>query len=189
MGSSRSRRRGSRASAHHLLADGLDLEEVDDVLDHLAVGDLLGPGRAVVDTAGQHPLLLVDVPSDEEVVEDRHPLEERDVLEGPGDAELGPVGGRELGDVGPVELDVAPLRTVDAGDAVEEAGLSGAVGSDDRVQRTASNLEAHVGEGGHPPEVKYQVVDPQERHGSPLIPDDHPPLQAAPRHEMDRAIP
>ena len=38
-------------------------------------------------------------------------------------------------------------------------------------------------EGGHPPEVEYQVVHAQERHGAPLIPDDHPRLQAAPRHE------
>ena len=80
------------------------------------------------------------------------------------------VGRGELRDVRPVEVDAAALGAVDPGDAVEQAGLAGAVRADDGVDRAASDLEADVGEGGDAPEVEYQVVDPQERHRITLDP-------------------
>src|SRR5438045_9725004 len=74
-----------RERVHDLLADVLDLQEVDDLLDHLPLGDLLALAEAVIEAAGEEPGALPEVAADEEVVEHRHDLEEGDVLEGAGD--------------------------------------------------------------------------------------------------------
>src|SRR5947207_2915611 len=67
----------------------LDLEEVDDVLDPLAVLDLLILREPPVDERLEHARLHVDVPAQHEVVEHGHALEERDVLKGAGDSARG----------------------------------------------------------------------------------------------------
>ena len=120
--------------AHHLLADVLDLEEVDDVLDDLAVRDLLAlrparsrraPARTPVRWWTWRPMRRLS--------RTVMPAEERDVLEGAGDAERGPRRRARARDVAaPSKRMRAALRPVDAGDAVEEARLPGAVRADDR---------------------------------------------------------
>ena len=67
-------------------ADVLDFEEVDDLLDLLAVLDLLGERRPVPQHLPEQVALHVDRTAGHDVVERRHALEQRDVLEGAGDA-------------------------------------------------------------------------------------------------------
>src|SRR6267154_2609053 len=120
-----------RQRVHHLLAHVLDLEEVDDLLDYLALGDLLALAGPVIEAAGEEAGPLPEMAADEEVVEHRHALEERDVLEGPRDAESRAGGRAEAGDLLALEPHLSLRGPVDAADAVDEARLAGAVGPDD----------------------------------------------------------
>src|SRR4051812_46965505 len=144
---------------HDLLADVLDLEEVDDLLDHLALGDLLALAGAVVDAAGEEAGPLPEVTADEEVVEHRHALEERDVLEGARDAEAGARGGSQPGDVPPLEAHLPLRRPVDAADAIDEARLAGAVRTDDGDELSRADVEADFGKRVHAAEAEGKMLD------------------------------
>src|SRR2546425_12801775 len=63
------------------LADMLDLEEVDDLLDRLAVSELLALRRPHPQRLLQEVAAHLQVAPGHDVVEHRHTLEERDVLE------------------------------------------------------------------------------------------------------------
>src|SRR4051812_27495700 len=129
---------------HHLLAPGLDLEEVDDLLDAFALVDLLAAPRAVVDAACEGSGLLVQVAADEQVVEDAHAAEERDVLEGARDAHPRPRRRPQPRHVLSGEDHAPALGPVDPADAVEQAGLARAVRADDGGDGAARNGKAHV---------------------------------------------
>ena len=58
-------------------------------------------------------------------------------------------------------------RRVDAADAVEDARLAGAVGTDDGEEIAGIDLEAHPGQGGHAAEAQVQVVQSEKCH--PLV--------------------
>jgi len=147
---------------HHLLAPGLDLEEVDDLFDALALADLLLLAAAPVQAPGKGAGPLVHVAADQEVVEDGHAAEQGDVLERPRDAAPRPRGGAEAGDVLAVEGDAALLGAVDAADAVQQAGLAGAVRADDGAQGAGIDGEADVLEGGDSAEAQDEVGDVEE---------------------------
>src|SRR5512143_3663728 len=149
---------------HRLLPDVFDLEEVDDVLDRLPVLDLLGPGGPEEDAARQDPALHELVAAQHQVVEDGHVVEEGDVLEGPGDAQVGHLVRLHSGDLAILEVDRAALRLVDARDAVEDRGLPGAVGADDRVDAPLLHVDRDPVDRFHPPEGEVDVVDPKQRH-------------------------
>src|SRR5207248_5601680 len=148
-----------RERVHDLLADVLDLEEVDDLLDHLPLGDLLALAEAVIEAAGEEPGALPEVAADEEVVEHRHALEEGDVLEGAGDPEARAGGRPQAGDVLALELHL-PLRgPVDAADAVDEAGLAGAVRADDGDELSVAHSQRGVLQRVDAAEAEGDVVD------------------------------
>ena len=126
---------GSRPTGS--LRHGLELEEVDDLLDHGAVAQLLVAGPAEPGERRERAVADVLVPAEHEVVEHREVREQLDVLEGAGHAELGDGVRLEADQLLAVELHRALLRPVDAGQHVEDAGLAGAVGADDREQLVA----------------------------------------------------
>ena len=68
------------------LADMLDLEKVDDLLANAAVLDFLVERRPVPQRLPEEVALHPQVAAGHDVVERRHALEQRDVLEGAGDA-------------------------------------------------------------------------------------------------------
>src|SRR5512141_3131291 len=159
---------------HRLLPDVLDLEEVDDVLDRLPVLDLLGPRRPEEDPARQDAALHELVAPQHQVVEDGHVVEEGDVLEGAGDPQVGHPVRLHPGDLPVLEVDRAALRLVDARDAVEDRGLPGAVGADDRVDAPLLHVDRDSVDRLHPSEGEVDVVDPKQRHrgskgGYPLM--------------------
>ena len=82
------------------------------------------------------------VPADQQVGEHGRILEQFDVLEGAGDAELGDAEGRLLGDVLILEINPARGRAVDPRDQVEDRTLAGAVGADDREDLALLHREA-----------------------------------------------
>jgi hypothetical protein len=72
----------------------------------------------------------VDVPSQFNVVEDGHALEELDILEGAGDSETGHRMGPEGGNFPSVENDLSSVRFIEFGNTVDQARLPGSVGAD-----------------------------------------------------------
>ena len=83
----------------------------------------------------------VQVEGDAHVVEDRERREEADVLERPRDAVLGDLVGCEAVDVVAAERDAALGRLIDAGDEVEDSGLTRAVRPDEPKELVGLNLE------------------------------------------------
>src|SRR2546423_131219 len=82
----------------------------------LALADLLFLSQAVIQPAGDHAGVLMGMSADEKVVEDRHPFEQRDVLEGSGNSEARARRGRQPRDVPVLESDASLLRPIDAAD-------------------------------------------------------------------------
>jgi hypothetical protein len=105
--------------AGRLLADVLELQELDEFLDPRAVAHLLSLRRTPVDERGEHTSAHMHVPPEHDVVEHGKATEQRNVLERAGDAELGDGGGFGVGDVAAFELDSAAGRAVEAADHVQ----------------------------------------------------------------------
>ena len=61
--------------------------------------------------------------------------------------------------VSAAEGDRSPLWVVDAGQAVEQAGLAGAVRTDDREEFAPRLADGHLDEGPHPAEAQGDVLD------------------------------
>ena len=75
------------------------------------------------------------------------------MLESASDAKAGDVVRRAAVDVLAAQPDDA-LAAIDATDAVENAGLAGAVRADQRQQFTGLHRKRHVGEDGKPAEAQ-----------------------------------
>ena len=114
---------------------------------------------------------------DEEVLEHGHAGEQADVLEGAGDPRLpgDPVTRQALQKVGrAVRLpqgDHALGRLVEAGDAVEDGGLSSAVRPDQGGDVAAPRLERQVVDGDEAAEAHRQMLDREDG----VMPPAHQP--------------
>ena len=150
---------GERAGGK--LAQVLELEELEQVLDLLAVRDLFLLRQAPVHERGEDARAHAHVPAEHEVVEHAHALEERDVLEGARNPALGNAARRQVGDVLALERDAPAVGPVEAADHVEQRRLAGAVGPDDREDLAPADLEAHVIDGHHPAEMLGDALDPK----------------------------
>ena len=113
------------------VADVLDLEEFNDVLDPLAGLDLLAPGAAEEDHGIEHVGTQMGVPAGQDVLDHGAVLEQRQVLKGAPDPDSGKARGGDGCEVDTVEQDAAPGWPQHAGDHVEQRGLAGAVRADD----------------------------------------------------------
>ena len=145
------------------LADVLDLEEVDDLLDLAAVLDLLGERRAEAEDLPEEAAVHLQGAAGHDVVERRHAAEQRDVLEGARDAAARRLVGPHLRARLALEGDAAFLRMVEAVDDVEHRGLAGAVRADDGADLALADVERHVGERLHAAERERHVLDRQQR--------------------------
>ena len=117
----------------------------------------LGGGFGLVEAGaaqegGPEAFLGAGVASDEDVLQDGHVGEEPDVLEGAGDAGRGDLEGLGRQDVALV-ADLALGGDVEAGEAVEEGGLAGAVGADEADDLAAVDGEVDVAYGGEAAEA------------------------------------
>jgi hypothetical protein len=92
----------------------LDLEEVDDLLDHAPVLELLALRRPDPERLLQEIAAHLQVAPGHDVVEHRHALEERDVLEGARDAERRGLVRVHVREFLLLEADLSLLRVVDA---------------------------------------------------------------------------
>jgi hypothetical protein len=103
------------------------------------------------------------VAADHDVVEYAHMAEQRQILEGPADAQFRPVIGRHAGHVAALEENQAFGRVVATGDAVDHRGLAGPVRADDREQFALVDLEADIGQRPHPAEAQGDVAGLKNR--------------------------
>ena len=150
-------------AAGRLLAQILQLEELDQLLDPGAVRHLLALRHAPIDDRRQHSGAHPHVAAEHDVVEHGHAAEQSDVLKGAGDAERGDARGPDPGHVPALEPDRAGIRPVEAADDVEHRGLAGAVRADDRGQPAAAHLERHVLDRAHAAEMLRDAEDREQR--------------------------
>ena len=145
------------------LAVGLDLEEVDDLLDGRAVGQLLLERPADERQRAEHPVAHVGVAAEHEVVEHGQVGEQLDVLERARHAQAGDLVRLLADQVVAVEGHAAFLRLVDARQHVEDRGLAGAIGADDREELALADLEADAVDRGDAREPQHDVADVDDR--------------------------
>ena len=123
--------------------------------------------------------------AEHEVVEHRHVGEQLDVLERARDAD-----GRDLVRPAPRQLvlsaggavkqDAPALRPVEAADAVEQAGLAGAVGADDGHDLAVVDVEAHAVERGDAAEGERDRLDLKRSGGLARCCADESPAAVEP---------
>ena len=113
------------------------------------------------------------VPAEHQVVEHGEVLEQRDVLEGAGQPRRGDPVRPLAQDALAEELHRALLGPVDAGEHVEQRGLAGAVGADDREQLAGMDLEAHAVDRLDAREGQVDVVEPSDGTGPGSAHADH----------------
>src|SRR5262245_37295365 len=122
----------------------LDLQEIDDRLDHAAMVDFLAAGRTIMDELVKEVCMHLQDSARHDVVERRHPFEERDVLERAGHAVHRRIARPHPFISVPLEHDGAALRLVEAVDDIEHRRLAGAVRTDDGADLAALDIERHV---------------------------------------------
>ncbi len=128
------------------------------------VRDLLAPRRPACRAPAQEVRLHLQVAAGHDVVQHRHALEQRDVLERAGDAAAWPRHSVFMPRRGsPRKTIVALLRMVDAVDDVEHRALAGAVGADDGADLVLAHVERDVG----------QRLDAAERQRDVVQVEDH----------------
>ena len=148
---------------------GSSSREVDDFFDALAVGDFFALCPPPEERARQHGLPHVDVPRRHQVVQHRGIGVERDILESAGDAQRRAFVGRHARDVDAFKADAAGLRRIKAVDAVDEAGFSRAVGSDDGEDLASLDLEVDALQRLDAAKTQRDVIDMQlDRHAAPF---------------------
>ena len=100
---------------------------------------------------------------DHDVLEDRHMGEQSHVLERAGDASCGHLVGIQADDRLPLENDVAGRGRHHGADGVEQSGLAGAVGADDRDDLAGVHLHRQAVQGLEATELDLEVADLQQR--------------------------
>src|SRR5438552_1946305 len=163
------------------LANGLDLQEVDQALDERAVGELLALRRTPPHRVQQEMAAHLQQAASHEVVEHGHAFEQRDVLKGPRHTELRQVRGRRACGVAALEQDAALVGMVEAADDVEQRRLPRAVGTDDRENLPGLDTEAHAAVREQGPYTHADVVDLEQRTGARSA---HLVVRAAPTSQM-----
>jgi hypothetical protein len=145
------------------IADVLDLEEFDYLLDFLARPYFFRSRAAEKEGGFQNARFQMNVATDEDVLDDRAMFEKREILKGPRDSTRHETRLPLMRDIDAVEYDPPARRAQDAADEVEERCLSGAVGAYDAADLAARHIEAHVGDGAQSAECPRQGLDLQQR--------------------------
>jgi hypothetical protein len=105
------------------------------------------------------------VAADQQVLQHGGVLEQLDVLEGARDAQRRHLVRGALRELDAVEVDAAAGGRVDAADQVEDCGLAGAVGADQREDLAPLHVEADLVDGQHATEAHAQVARGEQRAG------------------------
>ena len=115
------------------------------------------------------------VHADHDVLQDREAREQGEVLERAADPERRDPVRRGVVDRAPLELERAPLRRVEPGQAVEDGRLAGAVGADQPHDLAGGHLEGDAVEGDDAAEPHREVADREDRGTAARAPGPSPP--------------
>ncbi|CAB4924237.1 unannotated protein [freshwater metagenome] len=138
-----------------------DPQHLGDPADGLAVLALLAPGTGEPEHAGHQAAAHQPVPADQQVVLDGVLEGQRDVLEGPGHAQPGDPVRPQRGQLGVPVVHGALGGPVGAAQHVDQRGLAGAVGPDQRVHGAGLDGEGDLAERGDAAEPHGQALHPQ----------------------------
>src|SRR3954466_3172764 len=130
--------------AYRRAPDVLDLEEVDDLLGRTAMLELFALRRPEPQCLLQEVATHLEIAAAHDVVEHAHALEERDVLEGAGEAERGRASRVHAAEFPATEDDLAFLRAVDPVQDVQHRALAGAVRADDGADLVLLHVEGDL---------------------------------------------
>ncbi len=151
---------------HRRLAVGLDLQEVDDVFDELAVSFFFllsaTDAEGVAEGLREQPAPDAQVAPGHEVVDHAHALEEGQVLEGARDAHLGHLAAVHVPEGAAAKADRALLGLVHPVDAVEHGALARAVGPDDGAHLVLAHVKADVGQRLDAAKAQADVLDVED---------------------------
>src|SRR5579883_194981 len=147
---------------HRHLADGLDLEKVDDLLHEGAMRHLLALGGAEIEGVEEEVAAHLEEAPGHDVVEGGHAAEERDVLEGAGDAAGGGLVWPHVAHRAALVSDGARAWLVEAVDDVEHRALAGAVGADDGADLALTDVEADARERLDAAEGELDALDREQ---------------------------
>src|SRR5690606_33916921 len=121
------------------VAHAFQLQQVDDLFHLAPVGNLLLLRPPPVEERGQRIGIHEDVTAHQDVVEHAHAAKERDVLEGPRDAQAGDALRFQAVEPVPLEGDGALLRRIKAGDRIDERCLARSVRSHETEDLALAN--------------------------------------------------
>ena len=144
------------------IADQSAAEEPEHLLAVLTDLLLFALEAAGLEQGTHDPLLGSAVLGHHDVLENRHVGEQADVLEGPGDAPGGDLVGVETEQRLTLEHDVAGGRCDHSRDHVEEGGLPGPVGANDRDDLSLVDMEVKIGECVETTEGHAQVLNVEQ---------------------------
>ncbi len=102
--------------------------------------------------------------AEHDVLADAHVEEDLEVLEGPREAEPREREARPAGDVLVGEPDAAGIGREHAADQVEERGLAGTIGADDRLDAARLERKGEIAHRLDAAEGLRQRLDPQQAH-------------------------
>jgi hypothetical protein len=102
----------------------------------------------------------MDMPGGHQVVQDRKACEKLDVLEGSPDPQAGDLMGPKAVDAPIFEDHLSILGLVKTVDAIEDAGFTGAIGSNDGKHLSLFHFETDPGKCGDAAEIQPDIFDP-----------------------------
>jgi len=147
---------------------GLDVHEAGKLLRALGDAALLGLRSGQAQRVGEKAGRRAAVASHLDVVDDRHAIKQRHVLERAADADARNGMTRLTQDRAALEQDVASVGHVEAGKAVEERGLAGAIGADETDNLARRHVEGDAVQRHDTAEADRHAAHAQQSVGAAL---------------------
>src|SRR6266545_8278681 len=148
------------------LADVLNLEKVDDLLDAAALLDLFRERRSDPQQLPEEAAAHLQGPPRHDIVERGHAFEQRYVLERACNATPRRLVGPHCRAPLALEDDAAVLRVIEAVDDVEQRGLARAVGADNGADLAFADIEGNAADCLDAAECERDVLDCEQHLAS-----------------------
>src|SRR5213594_283190 len=155
--------RAERQPGGGVRGDGRQVEEREQLARALADLRLLAPHPRQAQRVAEEVAARATVDADHHVLEHGERREQREVLEGAADAEVGDAVRRQRQQRAVAEADVPPLWRVEPAQAVEQRRLAGAVGADEPDDLALGHVEGDAVERDDASEADGEITDGENR--------------------------
>ena len=129
------------------MPDALKLQKLDHLLDDLAILDFFMLRGPPIKRRTQNAWFHVDVPTEQDVVENTHPIEQSEVLERSGNAKFCNFVGCCARDIFSGQPDSSLVWRVKPGDRVRKCCLPTSIWTNEAKNFTRANNEIHACDG------------------------------------------